>query len=125
MHLFITKFKSQNQNSSTMFDFKRIISSESNVKIHTNCKSCVDCLVVTNLALVYQVSNKQQCQNYNLIKKEIVIFLIVMCGYSFIRQHLYSMTVSQCTVIQVQSKTMVSGKGEYFSSFLLYLMKSF
>lgn len=93
-------------------------------KIHNNCKSYVDCLVVINLALVYQELNKQQCQNYNLIKK-ILIFLIVMCEYSFTCQHLYFMMVSQCTVIQVQSKTMVSGKGESFSSFSLYLMERF
>lgn len=48
-----------------------------------------------------------------------------MCGYSFICQHSYFMTVSQCTVIQEQSQTMVSGKGESFSSFFFYLMKVF
>lgn len=65
MHLPIVQLQSQNQNSCNMFDFKRIIEIESNVEFQVNCKSQVDCLVVINLALVFQESNKQRCQNYN------------------------------------------------------------
>lgn len=87
-----------------MFDSKRIISSESNVKIHINCKSCVESLVVINLALVDQESNKQQCKNYSLIKKRnsnisychvwVFIYLSTFILYDSVSVHSHSRAIS-------------------------------
>lgn len=76
----MAQFQSQSQNSCNMFDFKRIITPESNVEVQVNSKSCIDCLVVINLALVCQESNKQQGRHYNLVKK-ILIFYCHCVGF--------------------------------------------
>lgn len=55
---------------------------ENNIKFQVNYKSHIDCLVVINLALVCKESNKQGYQNYNWMKKEILI-LFYGHGVSF------------------------------------------